>query len=122
MPFTVACDFDGTLAEDAFPGIGAPKEDVIRKVLQLQEAGADIVLWTCREREHLEEAVKFCEDHGIKLAAVNDNTPARKEKITEDNFYAQHKIHANIYVDDKSPGSIEFFVQIDAEKTCQNYD
>ena len=119
--FTVGCDFDGTIAEDDFPGIGEPKMDVIGELLELQKCGADIILWTCRENDKLKDALEFCKGHGLEFVAVNDNSPDRKSKMTESDIYAQHKIHANIYVDDKSPGSIDYFVKINAKATCDNF-
>lgn len=36
--------------------------------------------------------------------------------------FATRKIFADLYIDDRSPGSIEFFLNIDVEKTCKNYE
>jgi hypothetical protein len=35
-------------------------------------------------------------------------------------IFANRKIYANIYVDDKSPGSIEYFLKLNAVDVIQN--
>lgn len=42
----IALDFDGTLCERAWPGIGAPKWPIIRAALEEQRQGAMLILWT----------------------------------------------------------------------------
>ncbi|GHU79330.1 hypothetical protein AGMMS49992_31170 [Clostridia bacterium] len=76
--YVIAIDFDGTLCSDEYPGIGRGKKNVIKLAKEAQRYGADIVLWTCREGDLLNEALAWCRVQGLKFAAVNDNTPARK--------------------------------------------
>ena len=35
-------------------------------------------------------------------------------------IFANRKIYANIYVDDKSPGSLEYFLQMNARSVIEN--
>ena len=44
-----AIDFDGTLCENAYPGIGKPKLDVIAYIRDLKYQGHKLILNTCRE-------------------------------------------------------------------------
>jgi hypothetical protein len=85
----------------------------------------EIALWTCREGKSLEEAVQRCKEQGLEFDAINDNTPQEKkyqeERAKEGEIFATRKIYADIYVDDKSPGSIEYFLKIDVKKTCENF-
>ena len=37
------------------------------------------------------------------------------------NIFATRKIYADIYVDDKAPGSIDYFLKIDVQKTCDSF-
>ena len=53
----IAVDFDGTLCENAWPGIGEARGGVIDYVLGQQMTGAKLILWTNRKGERLEEAV-----------------------------------------------------------------
>lgn len=130
--FIIAMDFDDTMFKnggyvDGKPTIGSPNQDVIDKVIEFQETGlAEICLWTCREEGALEEAVKACKKAGIKLSAVNDNSPSEKvyiEKVKKESgqVFGLKKIFADLYVDDKAPGSIEYFLKINVEKTCNNF-
>ena len=53
----IAVDFDGTLCENAWPGIGPARAGVIDYVLGQQMTGAKLILWTNRRGEKLAEAV-----------------------------------------------------------------
>jgi len=50
-----AVDFDGTLCESKWPGIGAPNKKLIQHLIQRRTEGAKVILWTCRVEEHLKE-------------------------------------------------------------------
>lgn len=97
----IAVDFDGTLVEHMYPKIGKTKKKTLEFILKAQEKGAKIILYTCRGGKYLDEAIKWCEDNGIKLTAVNDDIPSVKESefgITK----SKGKIYANIYLDDRA--------------------
>lgn len=96
--FIVAVDFDGTLCEDKWPEIGRPNWDLIRYLNFVQGLGNKIILWTCRTEEKLEEAVVWCELHGLKFDAVNENLPEMIERYGIDT----RKIFADMYIDDKA--------------------
>jgi len=121
-PFILSVDFDGTLFEGSYPEKGAPKQDVIDKVKEFKECGAELVLWTCREEDALKEAVERCREVGLEFDAINDNTDSEKKYMSEKykktgEKFASRKIYADFYLDDKSH-NIEFFLKIDVEKTC----
>ena len=61
----IAVDFDGTLCENKYPDIGAPRRDVIERLLQEQRAGAHTILWTCRRGEELLAAIYWALDQGL---------------------------------------------------------
>ena len=122
MAFEIACDFDGTIFEDDFPGVGDPKLDVIKKLKEFQDAGSEVALWTCREGDRLEEAVAACKEMGLEFDSINENTPLRKKMMKESGeVYATRKIHGDIYVDDKAHGSIDHFLGIDVKATCDSF-
>ena len=94
----IAVDFDGTLIEEGkWPGIGATNEKVLNYCKDEQAKGARIILWTNRVGEPLETAVKWCEKHGLRLDAVNDNVPEAVE------FFGTNtrKIYADEFIDDR---------------------
>ena len=66
----------------------------------MKSEGHKIILWTCRENVALENAIKFCEDQGIELDAINENVDV-EEKIKSFG-YNSRKVYADIYLDDKS--------------------
>lgn len=92
-----AFDFDGTLCEEAFPGIGRPRMAMIRYAKKLKRKGNHLILWTCRNGERLEEAVDWCSAYGITFDAVNQNLPITLEKYGTDS----RKVTADFYIDDR---------------------
>ena len=92
----IAVDFDGILCKNEFPDIGQPNYDVISLVRQLYDKGHEIILWTSRIDEKLQEALDWCKSYGLKFSAVNDNAPSNL------GIYGTNprKIFADIYVDD----------------------
>ena len=98
MSKIIACDFDGTLCVDEFPGIGPPREEVIDYVKLRKEIGDTIILWSCRVGERLQEAINWCTNQGLIFDYVNENAPEIIEQFGSDS----RKIKADEYIDDKS--------------------
>lgn len=94
----IAVDFDGTLCENKWPEIGMPNEELIDYLKKRQAAGEKLILWTNRFDERLDEAVKWCEEHGLVFDAVNENLPEIVEAFGVD----PRKIFANEYIDDRN--------------------
>lgn len=101
----IAVDFDGTLCENAWPGIGEARAGVIDYVLGQQMTGAKLILWTNRRGERLEEAVRWCAARGLAFDAVNENLPEIVERFGGDT----RKVFADEYLDDRAvrPESVE---------------
>ena len=95
----IAVDFDGTIVHDAYPRIGKPQMFAFETLKKLQDEGHRLILWTYRCGEKLDEAVKFCEEHGIRFYAVNKSFP--EEEYTSD---ISRKINADIFIDDRNVG------------------
>lgn len=94
----IAVDFDGTLVEEGkWPEIGATNHKVLNYCKREQEKGARIILWTNRADEPLDNAIKWCEEHGLRLDAVNDNL---QESV---DFFGSNtrKIYADEFIDDR---------------------
>lgn len=98
----IAVDFDGTLCQNAWPGIGAPNLELIEYLKLEKLKGSSLILWTCRADEELKEAVEFCAKYGLEFDAVNENLPEIVELFGRDT----RKIFANLYIDDRA--STEF--------------
>lgn len=101
----IAVDFDGTLCENAWPGIGEARAGVIDYVLGQQATGAKLILWTNRRGERLDEAVKWCAARGIAFDAVNENLPEVIDRFGGDT----RKVYADEYLEDKAvlPDAVE---------------
>ena len=103
----IAIDFDGTIVEDAYPGIGKPMIFAFETIKKLQENGHRIILWTYRSGRKLNEAVAFCNENGIEFYAVNKNYP-------EEEFDGKisRKIHADLFIDDRNVGGFLGWTEI----------
>lgn len=95
----IAIDFDGTIVKHEYPSIGAPVEGAIEIIKRLILNGHQIMLWTMRSGKELEDAVKYCEDNGIKLDSVNENLEQQATKWSTSN-----KQYAQLYIDDAALG------------------
>jgi hydroxymethylpyrimidine pyrophosphatase-like HAD family hydrolase len=124
MPFVLAVDYDDTLFSGGIEAEGTAKEEIINKVKEFKENGAEIVLWTCREGSALEEAVSRCKDVGLEFDSINENSPSVykyvKEKEKTGEFLAGRKILADFYVDDKAY-NLDFFLKIKVKETCDQF-
>ena len=106
IPYTVAVDFDGTLVEDCYPNIGAPKKALISLLTALRMSGVKVILWTCRTGDELKKAVEFCAEQGLTFDAVNTNLPVVKNLYG----YDTRKVFADLYLDDKGTADIDGFM------------
>ena len=110
----VAVDFDGVLCRDEFPGIGEPNYEVVSTVREIIDAGHEVVLWTSRADDRLVEAVRWCEDRGLRFCAVNDNAPSNRARYEKEHPNGTRKVYADVYLDDKS---VEFRSLVDGNYT-----
>ena len=97
----LAIDFDGTIVDDAYPGIGKAKTFAFETLKKLQSEGYRLILWTYRHGKSLEDAVEFCRSNGLEFYAVNKNYPEEK---SEDG--TSRKLNADIYIDDRNVGGL----------------
>ncbi len=96
----IAVDFDGTIVEDRYPGIGKEKRFAFMTLKALQKDGHRLILWTYRSGQALEEAVEFCRKNGVEFYAVNRSYP---EEVMDESQMSR-KIHADIFIDDRNLG------------------
>lgn len=98
---TIAVDFDGTIVEDNYPGIGKPQLFAFDTMKKLQDKGHRLILWTYRHGKALDEAVAFCKENGITFYAVNKSFP---EEEFDDKY--SRKINADLFIDDRNFGGM----------------
>lgn len=96
----LAIDFDGTIVEDAYPGIGKAQPFAFETLKRLESKGYRLILWTYRHGKRLEEAVKFCRKNGIEFYAVNSSF----EGEVFDGDTQSRKLDADIFIDDRNLG------------------
>jgi hydroxymethylpyrimidine pyrophosphatase-like HAD family hydrolase len=97
----IAIDFDGTIVEHDYPKIGKPIPFAFDVLKKLKEEGHQLILWTIREGELLDDAVAFCERHGVVFNAVNENISPNVA-----DFFPSRKINAELFIDDRNIGGL----------------
>lgn len=97
----IAIDFDGTICRNKYPEIGDHMPLAIESIKELRERGHDLILWTCRQGEQLEEAVRWCKEHGIPFDLVNEHEPNNLKAF---DGVSGNKVFADIYIDDRNLG------------------
>ena len=97
---TIGVDFDGTIVEHEYPRIGKPIPFAIETLLQLQQDGHILIMWTVRDGKLLQEAVDYCEARGLKFYAANKNHP------DEDAARASRKLAVDLFIDDRNLGGL----------------
>ena len=101
---TIAVDFDGTIVEHKYPKIGKELPFAIDTLKTLAEEGHKLILWTSRDGELLEEALKFCRDRGLEFYAVNSNYPPGS--LFTNKAGKSCKVVADVYIDDRNIGGL----------------
>ena len=76
----IAVDFDGTIVENNYPGIGREMPFATEVLKKLQQENHRLILWTVREGKLLEEAVAFCRERGLEFYAVNRDYPEEEKE------------------------------------------
>ena len=97
-----AIDFDGTIVKNKWPEIGDPIAEVCNLILDIQKRGDKWILYTMREGDLLQKALKECDRLGLKPDAVNDNLPYLKCEFGNN----PRKIYADVYIDDHNDGGL----------------
>lgn len=104
----IAVDFDGTIVENDYPGIGKPLPYAFEVLKQLQKDGHRLILWTFRFGRELHQAVDFCKKHGLEFYAVNKSFP---DEVFERKIMSR-KINAEIFIDDRNVGGMKGWGEI----------
>ena len=98
MRKVIAVDFDGTLCTRNWPEIGEPNTELIGQLKEEQENGTAVILFTCREKKLLKDAVQWCKAQGLIFDEVNRNMKERIRAYRGDS----RKISADVYIDDRA--------------------
>lgn len=98
----IAVDFDGTIVEHRYPAIGKERPFATVTLRRLIDEGHRLILWSVREGELLDEAVKWCEQRGVTFYAVNRDF---EEEDGTGHSYSR-KIKADLFIDDRNVGGL----------------
>lgn len=98
----ICVDFDGTVVDHRYPELGQPVPEAIMWLRRLQACGAKIILYTLRSEDGvagntLTEAVRYLQEQGIELYAVNNNP-------SQESWTSSPKVYADLYIDDAAFG------------------
>lgn len=104
----IAVDFDGTIVEHRYPEIGEEIPFATETLHMLMEEHHQLILWTVREGELLQEALDWCHERGVDFWAVNRDYP---EETPESRHYSR-KLKADYFIDDRNIGGIPDWGQI----------
>lgn len=100
---TIAVDFDGTIVEHAYPEIGREIPFATDTLRMLIEDRHQLILWSCREGELLQDAIDWCHERGVDFYAVNRDFP---EEDIERNEHFSRKLKVDLFIDDRNIGGL----------------
>ena len=98
----IAVDFDGTIVEHCYPEIGKEIPFATTTLKMLAKEHHQLILWTVRRGNLLQEAVDWCKERGVEFYAVNKNFP--EELVDNESGYG--KINAELFIDDRNLGGL----------------
>ena len=67
---TIAVDFDGTIVEHEYPEIGKEIPFATQTLRMLIADHHKIILWSVREGDLLDEAIKWCAERGVTMVTT----------------------------------------------------
>lgn len=101
----IAVDFDGTIVEHKYPAIGKELPFATASLRQLIQDGHKLILWSVREGELLDEAIKWCEERGVRFYATNADLDEDCNDRQGTAHYSR-KIKADLFIDDRNWGGL----------------
>ncbi len=93
----IVVDFDGTVVEHKYPEVGHDVPGAVDVLKKLVAQGHQIILWTMRSNESLQDAVNWYKGHNIPLCGINQH-PTQKDWTNSPKPYGHH------YIDDAAVG------------------
>lgn len=93
----IAVDFDGTCVEHKYPEIGPTLFGAVDTLKQLAR-NHQLILWTMRSGETLQDAVTWFKENEIPLWGINENPDQHR-------WTQSLKAYAQLYIDDAAFGA-----------------
>lgn len=101
----IAVDFDGTIVEHKYPKIGDEIPFATDTLKMLINDGHQLIMWSVREGELLQEAIDWCHERGVDFWAVNRDYPEEDENGGNNNHFSR-KLKADLFIDDRNIGGL----------------
>ena len=99
----IAVDFDGTIVEHKYPKIGNELPFATETLKELIKDGHQLILWSVREGDLLQEAVDWCHERGVDFWEINREYP-EEEEHKNNNF--SRKLKVEMFIDDRNLGGL----------------
>lgn len=99
----IAVDFDGTIVTHEYPKIGKEIPFAVQTLKMLANEGHQLILWSVREGQLLEEALEWCRKRGLEFYAANKDFP--EEDRSKNNHFSR-KLKADLWIDDRNVGGL----------------
>ncbi|MBP5355648.1 MAG: hypothetical protein J6Z10_02200 [Prevotella sp.] len=100
---TIAVDFDGTIVEHEYPAIGREIPFATETLRMLINDRHQLIVWSVREGELLQEAIDWCHERGGDFYAINRDFP---EEDVEKNIHFSRKLKVDLFIDDRNVGGL----------------
>lgn len=107
MKKVIAIDYDNTIVNNCYPESGVLKPNVKKALNKLKKNGYQLILWTCRSGDALENAIKLIKEENLPFDFINENDPDDINKFIEcyknkTKIGKSPKIYYDVLIDDKS--------------------
>jgi hypothetical protein len=117
----IAVDFDGTIVENSYPRIGREIPLAFQSLIKIQKIYKhQLILWSFREGELLQEAIDFCMERGLIFYAINQNDSSEKS------VSGPRKLIADLFIDNHNLGGIPdwnlIYEMIENQTSLCNYE
>ena len=99
----IAVDFDGTIVEHEYPRIGREIPFATETLRMLINDRHQLILWSVREGDLLQEAIDWCHERGVDFYAINRDFP---EEDVEKNIHFSRKLKVDLFIDDRNIGGL----------------
>lgn len=75
--YSLAIDFDGTLCNSSYPKLGEEIAPICNFIRSIMDLDFNLILYTCRHGDNLDDAIVWCAEHDIYFDYVNENPKDR---------------------------------------------
>ena len=89
--------------EHEYPRIGREIPFATETLRMLINDRHQLILWSVREGDLLQEAIDWCHERGVDFYAINRDFP---EEDVEKNIHFSRKLKVDVFIDDRNIGGL----------------